>query len=229
MSSGLDPAGPAVGLPGWLPPRGRHKIPREVVVGNQRARLLRGVALALAERGYSQMTVEHVLEKAGVSRATYYDHFENKLDAVLIAHDEAFERFAGELTKACAVQEKWTAKVRTATAVAIARAVREPEETQLLVLDAVAAEPVLIDRVLAANDFLVGLLRNGREHCPLAAALPELTERALVGAATSVVGTRLIYGQADQLRDLEPQLVQLLLMPYVGIEEAREVAYGGPS
>ena len=105
---------------------------------------------------------------------------------------------------------------------------RAPEEAQLLVVDAVAADPTLASRVLASNDYLVGLLRNGREQCPRAATLPELTERALVGATTSIIGMRLLSGQAGQLPDLEPQLVQLLLMPYVGVEKARGVADATP-
>lgn len=57
-------------------------------------------------------------------------------------------------------------------------------------IEAVAADPTLVERVLASNDFLVGLLRNGREQCPPASSLPELTERALIGAASSVIGNR---------------------------------------
>jgi hypothetical protein len=61
-----------------------------------------------------------------------------------------------------------------------------------------------------------------------AAQLPQLTERALVGAATSVIGAKLMAGQADRLVDLEPELVQLILMPYLGSEEAYEVAEATP-
>lgn len=107
---------------------------------------------------------------------------------------------------------------------AIAFVVRGPEEAQLLIVDAVAADPTLAMRVLASNDYLVGLLRNGREQCPGAATLPELTERALIGAASSVIGSRLLSGQADRLPALESQLVQLMLMPYLGITEARRVS-----
>ena len=61
-------------------------------------------------------------------------------------------------------------------------------------------------------------------HCPQAAQLPELTERALIGATTSVIGARLMAGQAHQLAALEPQLVQLVLMPYIGAQEAARIA-----
>lgn len=191
---------------------------------NQRQRLMAGTARALAERGYAEMTVEHVLTEAGVSRTTFYENFENKRECVLVAHEEVFDRLSGEIFRVCAVEVTWPAKVAAAVRTTIAFAVGRPEEAQLLIVDAVAAEPTLAMRVLASNDYLVGLLRNGREQCAGAATLPELTERALIGAASSVIGSRLLSGQADRLPALESQLVQLMLMPYIGITEARRVS-----
>ncbi|HYH52491.1 MAG TPA: helix-turn-helix domain-containing protein, partial [Solirubrobacterales bacterium] len=142
-------------------PRGPHKLPREVVADNQRQRLLAGAATALASRGYAEMTVEHVLAEAHVSRTTFYEHFDNKRECVLIAHEEAFDRLSGELFRACARESEWTAKVAAGIRAGIGFAERGPEEAHLLIVDAVAADPTLAARVLASNDYLVGLLRNG--------------------------------------------------------------------
>src|SRR5207245_95741 len=64
----------ALRVEAWRLPRGAHKLPREVVVGHQRERLLSGAARALAEHGYASLTVEQVIEQAGVSRATFYEN-----------------------------------------------------------------------------------------------------------------------------------------------------------
>ena len=208
----------------WRMPRGRHKLPREVVADHQRQRILAAAAGALAEKGYAELSVEHIIARARVSRATFYATFDNKRDCIMIAHEEAFDRLTAELFRACAAQSAWPAKVAAAISCAIDFAVRSPEEAQLLVVDAVAADPALALRVLASNDFLVGLLRNGREQCPGSATLPELTERAQIGAAASVIGHKLLSGQADRLQALRPELVQLILTPYLGIEEAARVA-----
>jgi AcrR family transcriptional regulator len=205
-------------------PRGPHGLPRELIVDHQRRRLLAGASQALTRYGYGAMSVGHILVNAGVSRTTFYENFGNKRECVLVAHEEAFDRFVGELFHACAERSGWPAKVAAAIGVAVEFAIYAPEEARLLFVDAVAAEPVLVGRVLASTDFLVALLRNGREHCAGAATLPESTERALIGAAASVIGTRLIAGQTDGLAALEPQLVHLILMPYLGREEARLVA-----
>jgi AcrR family transcriptional regulator len=221
MSPDFLPAGDAADAnSAWQIPRGPHKLPREVVADYQRRRLLAGAGRALAEHGYAEMSVEHILKQAGISRATFYEHFDNKCACVLLAHEQAFERLTAELVRACAGQADWSEKVAAAINAAIDFAVGAPEEARLLVLEEIAADPLLVERALASNDFLAGLLRNGREQCRRAASLPESTERALVGATTSVIGRRLFYDQADTLPELAPQLIQLVLIPYLGNEEA---------
>jgi AcrR family transcriptional regulator len=197
---------------------------RVIAAERQRQRLLAGAAQALAEHGYVELSVEHIIKQAGISRTTFYEHFEDKRDCVLVAHEQAFDRLTAELVGACAGQAEWSTKVAAAIAAAIDFAVRAPAEARLLVLEELAADPVLVERALVSNDFLVGLLRNGREQCRRAATLPELTERALIGATTSVIGRRLFYDQVDSLPALAPQLTQLILIPYLGNEEAARIA-----
>jgi AcrR family transcriptional regulator len=208
-------------------PRGLHELPREAIVGNQRQRLTAGAARALVDHGYSELTVEHVLTEAGVSRMTFYENFADKRECVLTAHEAALDRFVADLVGACARKSEWPAKVAAGVNAAIAFVTARPEEARLLIVDPVAADPTLASRVLASQDHLVGMLRSGREQSSRAASLPELTERALVGAASSVIGSRLLAGQADRLQALGPELIQLMLMPYVGATEARQIVEAG--
>lgn len=209
---------------GWDLPRGRHRLPPEVVERAQRLRLVAAVARAMAEHGYAKFTVEHVVDAAGVSRTTFYEQFENKQEAVLVAHDVVFERFLGSLVRACNSEREWPLKVKAAIGTALAFAVAEPEQAQLLVLDAIAADVDVTRRVLASNDHLAGLLSAGRQHSPRGAELPDLTEKALVGAISAIVAGRLMSGEAERLPGLEDELVQLVLTPYVGSEEAARIA-----
>lgn len=219
-------AGPAGGNGngGWRLPRGPHRLPPEVVSEHQRSRLLAGAARAVSTHGYAALTVEQIIEEAGVSRTTFYEHFDNKRDCVLVAHAEIFDRLSSAIFRACASEREWAVKVAASIEAAIGFAAKSPEEASLLVLDVVAADRALAARAIASGDHLAGLLRAGREHCPDAASLPELTERALVGAAMSVIGARLMTGQADRLPELAPQLVHLILMPYLGPDGARQAA-----
>jgi len=225
-AGGVPP--PAPGLPTRRLPRGPHGLPRRFVADHQRRRLLAGAAQALAAHGYAEMTIEHVLTRAGVSRATFYENFDGKRECVLVAHQRAFDRLTATLLQACTRESEWPAKVAAAIGVATGFAASRPEEAQLLIVDALAPDRVLVERVMASNDLLIGLLRSGRERFPGAAAVPELTERVLIGAFTSVIGARLLAGQADRLPALQPELIQLMLMPYLGFEEARRLADPSP-
>lgn len=207
-------------------PRGRHGIPAEVVESNQRRRLLDALAPALAEHGYPALTVQHVIEAAAVSRATFYAHFADKRDCVLAAHRAAFGRLMAEMTRACESECEWPRRLRAAVAALFAFARAEPARVRLLTLYALGTDPATVAQLAECNANLAGLLRKGRQHTPLGPDLPELTEEALVGAVGAVLGERLGRASVDGLGDLEREVAQLLLTPYVGAAEAVRVARG---
>ena len=195
-------------------PRGRHSIPREVVLDNQRTRLLDGAARALGERIYGDLSVAQITGEAGVSRATFYVIFESKRECVLAAHRRAFERLSDRIEQVCAGLDTWDDKLAAGLGAGLRFAVESPQEARLLILESIGADGALADAVIASHHALVDLLHAGRRHCPAAADLPEVTERALIGATTSIAADLLMAGRANELIDLEPQLLELISMPY---------------
>jgi AcrR family transcriptional regulator len=225
MNSPVDPrSDPDRPGPGWNLPRGPHGLPPELVAQNQRERLIAGVAVAVAEHGYGKLTVARVTAAVGVSRTTFYELFANKHEAVLAAHDIACEHFMGLLMRACGGQRKWPLKVRAAIGATVDFAVAQPAQAQLLTLDALSANIEIAQRVLDLSDHLAALLSAGRRHSPHGAELPELTEKALVGAISAILAGRLMNGETEMLVALESQFVELTLIPYLGPEEASRVA-----
>ncbi len=75
----------------WRPPRGRHRLPPEVVARSQRERLLEAAVRVVAAKGYGAMTVGDLTKEAGVSRTTFYELFEDKEACFLAAYDNAVE------------------------------------------------------------------------------------------------------------------------------------------
>jgi AcrR family transcriptional regulator len=74
---------------------GPHGIPRPVVTKIQRDRLMRAMARTVAEFGYQDTTVRRLLGRAGLSRRTYYELFEDKEDCFLAAYDEVIDHVMG--------------------------------------------------------------------------------------------------------------------------------------
>lgn len=191
----------------------------------QVARLLESATQAVAERGYLATRVNDVLAAAEVPRAVFEEHFDDLRGCVLAAHDLALERLVSSLLEACAGQDVPAEKLAAAVAALVDFSLRSPAEARLLMLDGMAVDPVLAAHVLGANEVLVELLRSRRADLSEAAdPLPDLTESVLVGAITSLVGEKLMSGDADGLRRLEPELVELALTPYVGLQRARQMA-----
>jgi AcrR family transcriptional regulator len=210
--------------PTWELPRGRHRLPREVTEQHQRDRLIAGVAAAIAEHSYRNLTVAHVIAAAGVSRATFYKNFENGEEAVVAAHEAIFERFLGLVFRACNAASEWPLKVKAVIEASLEYAAAEPAQVGLLTLDPLSADVEMTQQVLASNEHLAALLSRGRALGGEAAALPELTEKSVVGALTAIVSSRLAAGEAERLPELAPQMVELALTPYVGAAEAKRVA-----
>jgi AcrR family transcriptional regulator len=206
-------------------PRGPHALPQDVVIAHQRDRLLDATAAAMSEQGYAELTVRELIDRAGVSRRTFYQLFDDKIDCVYAAHERAFERLSKVIVDACRVQGPWPDRVAGAISAALEFAVESPHEAQLVVVAChTASEPKLASRGHAAHEKLADLLRAGRRQAEVAHTPPELAEQAVVGAVMAVVGARLLDGEVEGLRSLGPELTQIILTPYLGDEEAQRVA-----
>jgi AcrR family transcriptional regulator len=78
-------------------PRGRHRLSRVEVAESQRRRLMRAMADEVAERGYVATSVAGVASRAGVSRESFYQQFDDKLGCFLACFDTAADLLFGPL------------------------------------------------------------------------------------------------------------------------------------
>ncbi len=212
----VEPTGPL--------PRGHHDLTAEQVERHQRERILAAVAREMASSGYGDLTVARVIARARVSRTTFYAQFANKREVVAAAHQAASSRFLAVLERACEGKGEWPLKVKAGIEAIIDFARAEPEQARLLAVRLDAADVVLGERARASQARLLELLGEGRRH-PNAVPLPEITEEALVGAISMVLGGALVDGSEDYAT-LRVQLVGFVLTPYLGTAEAARVAGG---
>jgi AcrR family transcriptional regulator len=186
--------------------------------------LLSGVAAALAERGWGRLTVADIALAAGLPRSAFYEEFADKRDCVLIAHCAAFDRLMAEITRACGRESQWPRRLRAAVAALFALAAAEPERVRLLALGALRLDGEIGARVRERDAHLAALLREGRHRTRLGAGLPTLTEETLVAGVATVLDDCLREPHVAGLAALEPEIAQLLLLPYVGPAEAAWIA-----
>src|SRR4051812_15839541 len=81
-------------------PRGRHAPPLEVRQDRQRRRLDEAAAAVFARLGYADATAEAIAREAGMSKATFYEHFDNKEDCILSLFGAATEVLVGAMQSA---------------------------------------------------------------------------------------------------------------------------------
>ena len=195
-----------------------------MATGNERERLLAAVAAAMSGRGFARLTVNDIVVAAGVPRETFYEHFEDKFEAVLAAHREVFEPFYHSITQVCEQSRTWPVGVTTAIGTTLDFATDQPERAQLLTVETFSQNAAVAREVLESTDRLAELLSSGRRLNEDAAQLPALTEKALVGGISSIVFSHLAAGEAEHLPQLKRQLAEFTLLPYLGPALAARVA-----
>src|ERR1700704_5980491 len=96
------------------PHKPRRSTARRQARAEQRVRLALGMIDAIAQDGYRATRVADVIAHAGVSRKTFYEHFENKEECLLVTCDlitaEAMRRVEAAYREA----EGWPGRVEAA-------------------------------------------------------------------------------------------------------------------
>lgn len=223
-----DPPGERAEQPDELArlPHGRHGLPPEFVARNQSQRLIASLVLTVAEHGYNGATITNVTEGAGVTTRTFYKYFDSIEACYLAAFDAAADLIADRLSAAWASEGEWPRKVRAALAATLEFFAASPELARLCLTEPFVAGASISSHYRDQVERLTPYLREGRELSAPAAPYPETTERGLIGSIASQIGRKVSAGEAGEIPELLPDLVQFALTPYLGAAAARRVALG---
>jgi hypothetical protein len=141
------------------------------------------------------------------------------------AFEAAFAGLRQALEAACAAEAQWPERAAGAIVAALEFAAAQPGTARVLLSDPFAngLYGALRHRRMVAH--LAALLEEGRQQrADAGIGLPPITEEALVGGAAEVVAERLRSGHETTIPALAPELIELVLAPYVGAETARRIA-----
>jgi AcrR family transcriptional regulator len=205
-------------------PRGRHGLPRDLVLENQRERLIAGVIEAVAASSYNHATITAITKAAGLSRKTFYEHFDNKEDCFVAAYETSFEYVRETMLGAAALAEGWSERVGAGLAGLLAVFAADGDLAGFFLLAPAAAGDEIAERHHEAMRNLVSALTVGAPAPPGAAAPSAVREQALAGGLSRLIVRKLAADGAASLRELLPALVELVLAPYVGTDEAVRIA-----
>jgi AcrR family transcriptional regulator len=202
--------------------RGRHDLSREQVARSQRERMLEAMIDAVAEQGYNATTIVEVARRAGVARKSLYEHFGDKETCFLAAHDWLLERLADYALPAYERPGPWPERIRRGLAALLTAIAFRPEGARLAIIEILAAGPRAHRRHLAAIEAFAPYIDQGRSESPLGSRLPPSLARIVAGGVAARIHEQVATGHTGELRRLHPELLYLVLLPYLGHQRAHE-------
>lgn len=205
-------------------PRGVRALPADLVRAVQRERVLAAMLRATRELGYRQVRVQDVLERAGVSRPTFYQHFDNKEGCFLAAFDAAAGRL-GDCIDASAGggAGDWQERMRATLEGLLGFIADEPDAAIALIVDARAACPdALIRRDELLDRFTECLDMCVRQRAQADSPPSPIAAAGIVGGIDALLYSRLSQEGAASLDSLLPSLMYFAVLPYDGHEAASE-------
>jgi AcrR family transcriptional regulator len=105
----------------------------------QRARIIDATVAVVGGRGFAGATVASVIARAGVSRRTFYEHFEGLEDCFIAVLDLGAETLTGIVAEAFAERETWLDGLRSAIASLLVFFDSEPLLARVWLVESMAA------------------------------------------------------------------------------------------
>jgi AcrR family transcriptional regulator len=198
-------------------PAGRHGLPREFVAHNQRLRLVAAMLRVLPQHGYPALTIGHITGEAGVSRAAFYQQFAGKEECFLTTYDLASEWFCGRVERAVAGEGDWRDRIRLGAAEALRLLGTNPLVAHLMAVEVLQAGRAARERQQAMLDRFATALRADHPGRP---ELPDDLADLLLGGVVALIARYVDGDRAERLPEATRGLVEYLLIPYIGGEEA---------
>ncbi len=169
-------------------------MPAEAVGAAHRARLLRAVVGAVAERGYANVRIADIVDRARVSRQSFYAQFDSKEACFLAAHANGIAVILAELGAQIAGAEMPLAQLAGGIDAYFALADREPEFARCMLIELPAIGPAGLAARLDAHARVADLLAAWHAAACTAAGptgpwptVPPSRYAAAIGAAHDLV------------------------------------------
>ncbi len=173
-----------------------------------------------AERGVANATVAQIVERAGVSRRTFYELFSDRDECFLAALDSGLERIVKRVGPVYCRPGRWRDRVRGTLIELLSMLDEHPSTGSLVIVETLGAGRAALEqrgRLLMAA---VAAVEEGSGESN-ADAPSRLTAEGIVGAVLSVIHGRLLERDRTPLLQLASPLMSMIVLPYLGSAAAR--------
>jgi AcrR family transcriptional regulator len=182
----------------------------------QRRRLLAATVELAYEGGVQALSVATLCERAGLSRRTFYDLFEEREDCLHATFEDAVESVTRTVIAATVESKRWRERVRDGLTALLSLFDREPGIGRLLIVEALGFGPSTLELRRSMLARAAAILDEGRAESRVNREPPPLTSEGVVGAVFSVVHARMLERDQRPLSELTAPLMALIVHPYLG-------------
>jgi AcrR family transcriptional regulator len=188
----------------------------------QRSRVIAATIAVVEVHGYSRLTVGRIIERARVSRTTFYDLFEDCEDCLLAAFDLTLAQAREIAIEAYRSQPDWRGGMRAAVFSLLTFIDREPGLARLCMVDVLGAGQRVLDRRAEALQELADAIDMGSGLASPSHQPQPLVAHAIAGGIVGVLHSRLLRKQDASPTELLGALTSMIVMPYLGRAVAAE-------
>ncbi len=194
----------------------------------QRRRLFSAASAVFARMGYADATAEAIAREAGMSKATFYEHFDNKEDCILALFDAASGAVITAMRTASTLQaDAPIVRYRAAIRAFLYGLAAFPNESQTLLVEIIGAGPRAMERRDRVLDEFARYIDQANETDAAEGSVPRLPSVedafAIVGAVVELASRQLRTAQPATLSELEP-VIERLIMGALGAASSSQAA-----
>ena len=181
------------------------------VARHQKDRLEGAIVKAVARHGFAATTVRELVTLAGVSKSTFYDHFQNKEECFLATFDSIVGEAAEEVAQAYAGEGDERERLVATLSRFMDIVVERPEEAAFAIIDSLALGSAGIAHREKAWEAFERVAREYFDNTASSEPVSDLTVRAIIAGISGVVYQYLRNGRTRELPGVVEPLIDWAL------------------
>lgn len=193
---------------------------RRQVVDVNTARLVTAAIDALASGGYANLSVAAVIERARVSRKTFYEVFANRHDCFEAVFGHITARGLTTIGSACDAEQGWLAATRSGLEALLSLIDEEPALAKVWFVESLAGHPKVLDQRTRAMSRMADAIHLGSSATSASQRPSRLIAEATVGGISQIIHARLVSQSREPLAALTGSFMYLIVLPYMGAARA---------
>jgi AcrR family transcriptional regulator len=195
--------------------------PRRFVVHNTHERLQLAAVHAVAAKGYQQTSIRDICAEAHIPVETFYKHFSDKQEVVLMAVEAGLDQLMGHCQETFRAAPRWPDGVWDVLQVGAEWACQEPEFATTTIAELITVGPDARELLHSLIDAFALFLEPG--HALLESDAGPGLDASIGERVFELLYTELRQSPPETLSRIVPDVARFALTPFLGPQATEEL------